>query len=191
MVWADTPIPLIRETGIASRPDIPESHACVHYARMMSLIHNVVIRAFNSAYNQASAVEPGTQNAEDFLVYNQCIYETIHHHHDTEEEIFFPGIAKIAGRDDFMDENVKQHRAFEQGLEDYRTYVFAATKDTYDSEKFRALMDSFVEPLGKHLHEEIPSFFSLKDLKSTELMKLWAEADKYAQKGGELRRYAN
>ncbi len=86
VAWADAPFKLISETGALGRTDIPQDHAAVFFATQMSLIHNSLIRAFNS-YNQATSINPSL--AADFLAYNQCIYEFLHEHHTVEETAIF------------------------------------------------------------------------------------------------------
>lgn len=135
-----SPFALISETGVKARKDIPAGHPCVFWAQQMALIHNSILRALNASYNQCLGVQTGTQEAADFLVFNQCLFEFLEEHHTVEEEVFFPDIEKAAGIKGLMDANVEQHHAFEAGLTAFKEYVFGTSKDEYDGEKLREII---------------------------------------------------
>ena len=64
----------------------------------MALLHNLMLRAFNSSYNQCLGVRPATEDARNFLHYNQVLYEQIQEHHDHEEKVLFPALEKLTGQ---------------------------------------------------------------------------------------------
>lgn len=70
---------------------------------LLPLIHNTILRGVNAIYNQAHFVKPGASDAVDFLFYNQCVYNFLHHHHMNGEETLFPLLAKVTGDPTFCD----------------------------------------------------------------------------------------
>lgn len=73
----------------------------------MALVHNMLIRAYNSIYLQATHVRPA--DVPDFLNYCSAWHMTLKGHHDAEEEIYFPGIEKATGVKGIMDSEVHEH----------------------------------------------------------------------------------
>lgn len=180
--WADEPFKLISETGILQRTDIPEGHACRFYAVQMSLIHNGILRAFNSSYNQALHITAASAPsiAADFLLYNQIIYEQLREHHTVEEETMFPLLEELAGVPGIMDGNVEQHKASEAGLEKFKDYVFNTKPEDFDGEELRRILDSFGHILDEHLHAEIKTLLDLHIYDSQKLMEVWKKTEKVA-----------
>lgn len=78
-----------------------------HDASQMALVHNMMIRAYNSIYLQATRVRP--EDVADFLHYCSAWYMMIKGHHDGEEEVYFPGIEKATGVKGIMDSEVHEH----------------------------------------------------------------------------------
>jgi hypothetical protein len=136
----------------------------------MSLAHNGIIRGLNSLYLQAPHLPPrDVATARDFLTYCQCWSESMHHHHDAEEEIYFPAIESITGVTGLMEQNIEQHRAFTPGFEAFETYCRTCPPEEFDGRKLRSLVEGFAEPLVKHLHEEIETLRALDGYDSTRL----------------------
>lgn len=185
--WADTPIRLISETGVEQRPDIPADHSAAHCAQRMAALHNSMLRAFNSSYNQCLGVRPGNGDAGDFLRYNQVLYEQIKGHHDHEEYIFFPALQEFTGQKDIMDQNIQEHRELEEGLRKLQDYAFNTDVHAYDGEKLMSILDILGPPLEKHLHGEMSTLLDLAKYESETLEKIWggtsskaaAAADKF------------
>ena len=185
-----SPFGLISEIGARQRTDIRTGHAAVHITQQMALIHNTILRALNSSYSQCLAVKAETSDAEDFLLYNQCIFDMLHEHHANEEGFLFQEIEKLAGVPGLMDHNVEQHRAFQAGVERFRDYVYNTTKEDYDGQKLQDLIDGFGSVVTKHLHDEIPSLLDMKSLDSAELMKIWRKSEQAARSRVDQYRYA-
>lgn len=145
----------------------------------MSLAHNGIIRGLNSIYLQAANIprdEPET--IRDFFTYCQCWSESMHHHHDAEETIFFPSIEKITGVEGIMERNMEQHRAFTPGFEAFDTYTRTCIPSDYDATKLKSLIDSFAEPLHRHLKEEIETLQELNKYDSEEIRKAYKRFEK-------------
>ncbi|KAK2807864.1 hypothetical protein FQN50_005253 [Emmonsiellopsis sp. PD_5] len=180
-LWADTPLSLITDTGLKDRSNIPAGHACIGFAQSMALLHNIIIRAFNASYNQCLSVKPDTVDASDFLFFNQALYYNILHHHDAEEEILFPEMAKLTGISDIMEQNIQEHRDFDEGLEKFRAYVFETEAKAYDGKKLQQILDFLGPKLHKHLLGEIPTLLDLAKYDSKKLQAIFDMGGKKAR----------
>lgn len=164
------------------REDYPhdfQQHRCVLMASVMAEFHNILIRSFNSAYQNAEGIKPGTQDAEDLLLYSRFLCEVMIMHHDWEETSYFPALETFAGQPGILGSNVQQHHAFEKGLGRFLEYC-KQPKEQFSAQKFQALIDEFAPALEKHFHEEPPSFYRLRHLDSDGLSKIYLEQEKIA-----------
>lgn len=133
-------------------------------ASEMALLHNCISRAFNSIYIQAPNVHPSEYKA--FISYCKASYDGLEAHHKGEEDFAFPAIEDATGKEGLMEVNIKQHEAFHDGFHKWGEYLSAL--DTGDASKFSAtemlaIMDTFLEPLGQHLSDEIPTLLALRE----------------------------
>lgn len=101
--WADGPYPLI-ETPSKTRPlkvrlhlsfhqnnwsyTFQTSHYSVHVATEMAHTHNSFLRSLNSIYHQAPNVSFHA-DIRDLLLYCTFWHNTVEHHHNSEETVFF------------------------------------------------------------------------------------------------------
>lgn len=196
-VWADQPFPLIStesfdkkvryinhpsEYTLTSLPQL--SHGAYYAATQMAGAHNGVIRGLNALYLQAPALPPGdTSTAADFLTYCQCWCEGLQHHHDAEEETYFPRLERVASQPGLMDHNVEQHAAFGVGFTAFHDYVNTCDPKDYDAATVKRLIDAFAEPLTTHLHDEIDSLRELDKYESMEMRKAYDELDSILRGG--------
>ena len=128
----------------------------------MALAHNGILRGLNSIYLQATHVPREDLDAiRDFLTYCQCWCESMHHHHDAEENEFFPSIELISDVRGIMERNIEQHRAFTPGFDLFQEYARTCLPEDYDGRKIRSLIEAFAEPLTRHLHDEIETLRAL------------------------------
>ena len=128
----------------------------------MALAHNGILRGLNSIYLQATHIPRQDLDAiRDFLIYCQCWCESMHHHHDAEETVFFPDIELISDVRGVMERNVEQHRAFTPGFDRFQEYSRTCLPQDYDGWKIRSLIESFAEPLTQHLYDEIETLRAL------------------------------
>lgn len=145
----------------------------------MALAHNGIIRGLNSIYLQAPNLPANdTVVARDFLIYCQCWSESMHHHHDAEEEIFFPDIENVANVKGVMEQNVEQHRAFTPGFDKFYDYCKTCPPKDYDGAKLRSLVQDFAEPLVKHLHDEIETLRALDKYDSKRVKQAYGRLEK-------------
>jgi len=64
----------------------------------MALIHNAILRGYNTIYLQAPHVQPA--DYEDFIGYCLTWYRLVKSHHDDEEENLFPKVVEVLGKKD-------------------------------------------------------------------------------------------
>lgn len=173
--WADQPYSLISTDPFSK----DASHAAYYVATQMALAHNGIIRGLNSIYLQATHIpreETGT--IRDFLIYCQCWCESMHHHHDAEEDNFFPSIERITKIQGLMERNIEQHRAFTPGFERFQEYTKKCLPENYDGQKIRSLVEGFAEPLTQHLHDEIETLRGLDVYDSEQIRQAYRRFEK-------------
>jgi hemerythrin-like domain-containing protein len=138
------------------------SHAAYYVATQMALAHNGIIRGLNSIYLQATHIpSEDLDTIRDFLTYCQCWCESMHHHHDAEETVFFPSIEQISNVQGIMERNIAQHRAFTPGFDLFQEYARNCLPKDYSGRKITSLIEDFAEPLTRHLHDEIETLLGL------------------------------
>ncbi|PSN74859.1 hypothetical protein BS50DRAFT_479999, partial [Corynespora cassiicola Philippines] len=132
-----------------------------HVASEMALVHNCLIRAFNSIYIQAPHV-PASEH-KSFVAYCLAAHAGLASHHRGEEAYFFPEIERKSGEEGVMEVNVAQHKAFKNRFGAWGQWLQSVEqgREKFSSDKCRALMDGFIAPLAQHLTEEIASLLSL------------------------------
>jgi hemerythrin-like domain-containing protein len=145
----------------------------------MALAHNGILRGLNSIHIQAPNIPKTDLTAiRDFLTYCQCWSESMHHHHDAEEENFFPNIESITCVAGLMQRNVEQHRAFTPGFEQFQEYCQTCDPKAYDGAKLRALVEAFAEPLTQHLHDEVETLRALDKYDSERIRQAYKQLEK-------------
>ena len=102
----------------------------------------------------------------------------MHHHHDAEEQQFFPDIESISGVQGLMKRNVEQHRAFTPGFDLFQDYSRTCPLEDYEGQRVRSLIESFAEPLTLHLHEEIDTLRALDVYDSGRVRKAYQRLEK-------------
>ncbi|KAL8785858.1 MAG: hypothetical protein Q9195_008453 [Heterodermia aff. obscurata] len=173
--WVDQPYALIGTTAFSK----DSSHAAYYVATQMALAHNGILRGLNSIYLQATHIpreDLGT--TRDFLTYCQCWGESMHHHHDAEEEVFFPSIEVISGVQGIMEHNIEQHRAFTPGFDLFQEYSRTCLPKDYDGQKIKSLIEGFAGPLTQHLHDEIGTLRDLDKYDSERIRKAYKRLEK-------------
>lgn len=155
----------------------------------MALAHNGIIRGLNSIYLQAAQIpHEDTVAIRDFLTYCQCWCESIHHHHDAEEEIFFPSIERISGVEGLMARNIEQHRAFTPGFEEFYEYSRTCRLEDYEGQKLKSLVEGFAEPLTQHLRDEIETLRALDKYDSRPIRQAYTRFEKVLMATDNVRR---
>jgi hemerythrin-like domain-containing protein len=145
----------------------------------MSLAHNGILRGLNSIYLQAPHIPQGdTKTIQDFLIYCQCWSESMHHHHEAEEQVFFPTIEQVSGVQGVMERNKEQHRAFTPGFDRFHEYARTCLPKDYDGQKLGSLVDDFAEPLTQHLRDEIDTLRALDKYDSQRVRQAYQQLEK-------------
>jgi hemerythrin-like domain-containing protein len=158
--WEHGPMKLI--TTPVSRTGATDQYTFA--ASEMALVHNCIIRGFNSIYNQTPHIQPS--DYKSFVAYCYACFEALETHHRGEEAHFFPDLEAATGKKGIMEVNVQQHEAFHNGLEAWGAWLKELNET--DTSKFSAakcieLMDSFITSLSQHLADEIPTILSLSE----------------------------
>ena len=165
------------------------SHAAYYVATQMALAHNGILRGLNSIYLQAAQIpRQDLSTVRDFLTYCQCWCESMHHHHDAEETVFFPSIELISEVQGIMERNIEQHRAFTPGFDLFQEYTRTCLPEDYDGQKIRSLIEDFAEPLTKHLHEEIETLRGLDVYDSGRIRQAYQNFEKTVMATDKVRR---
>lgn len=145
----------------------------------MALAHNGILRGLNSISLQATHIPSHDLVAvRDFLTYCQCWCESMHHHHDAEEAVFFPTIETVSGVQGLMQANVEQHRAFTPGFDRFHEYCRTCPPANYDGHKLVNLIQDFAEPLTGHLHDEIDTLRALDRYDSERIRQAYQQLEK-------------
>ncbi|CAL5873012.1 uncharacterized protein PFLUO_LOCUS7281 [Penicillium psychrofluorescens] len=131
----------------------------------MALVHNIIIRGYNSMYLQAPKLKPA--DIPDFLRYCHAWYLFVVGHHDSEEMVLFPKIEEDTGIKGIMDEDTKEHAAFHDGLEEMNTYAETciATPSKYKGAELVKIFDSFADAFHSHLASEPLKLLALQKYK--------------------------
>jgi hypothetical protein len=151
----------------------------LYAANDMATSHNIYIRGINAICLQAEGVN-AVEDKRDFLQYCRFWVESVVHHHDAEEEFFFPPLDKLPGMKGLMDINIEQHKTFHSGLEEFSKYVSETKPEDFDGKALKKIIDSFADKLVKHLHMEIDTLIGLQkhDPDGTEVKKLYLLTEK-------------
>lgn len=105
-------------------------------ASHMALVHNVLIRGYNSIYQQAPHIQPA--DYRDFLGYCLAWHDMVQGHHDSEEEVLFPGIEEATGVKGIMDGEKAEH-----GKSTLVQYICASTQKSTNTASKRPFTPGF------------------------------------------------
>jgi hemerythrin-like domain-containing protein len=180
--WADKPFPLLT-TPLGQTP-LAKAHGALTMAQGMAHLHNIILRAMNSTYQQAPYVKEA-KDIQDLIQFVTIWHDFLEHHHETEEIAFFPALEKLTGGS--MENNIAQHRAFEAGLAAIQQWTKNTTSKNYDAAHLRALLLDLGPVLQTHLSDEIETLLALRSFDDSDaLKKVWTAAGDYAKAHGEV-----
>jgi len=165
---------------------VPQDHAALYCARQMAQMHNTIIRALNASWNHSVRVQPDTQEASEFLLFNQQLCKMMDRHHRFEHDHLFPAIQKLLKCPDEMEEISIAHGSFAERLVVFHKYVSITKAAEYNGVTFRHIIESFAPDLIQQLHDEIPTLMNLHVSDSKALMRLWKRFDHLAIKNNSL-----
>ncbi|KAK4451413.1 hypothetical protein QBC34DRAFT_55047 [Podospora aff. communis PSN243] len=160
--WADGPMKLITTPQFQTKKTDLFTAGATH----MALLHNSILRGYNSIYNQASLVLD--QDKNDFVGYSLAWYKFVKSHHDDEEQTLFTKIEELLKDDKVFEETHKEHEAFLAGLAEFEKYL-TGLKSPADlsGEELLKIMKGFQAPFESHFHSEISTIAKLSDHPNT------------------------
>ncbi|KAM3428780.1 hypothetical protein MY4824_008631 [Beauveria thailandica] len=155
--WADAPIPLVATPQhLTEKTDLFTAGA-TH----MALVHNALIRGFNSIYQQAPYIDE--QLSHDFIQYSLTWASFVTSHHHDEEDNLFGKVSDLLDDKTVWAATHKEHEAFIDGVVQFQTYLkdLSASSSRLPADELLRIMDSFRAPLGDHLHSEVQTIAAL------------------------------
>jgi hypothetical protein len=150
----------------------------------MAMVHNSIIRGYNSIYNQAPHISDADKS--HFVGYCLTWHKFLKSHADNEDVSLFPYTEKLLKDTGIWEESHKEHGkitsqicrvrttryrssdlitcvldAFEPGLAKFREYLVSLKSPVeFSGARLLDIMGSFQEPLGIHLQSEINTIAS-------------------------------
>ncbi|KAL1845559.1 hypothetical protein VTK73DRAFT_490 [Phialemonium thermophilum] len=157
--WADSPIKLVSTPQYQTKKTDLFTTGATH----MALLHNSILRGYNSIYNQAEHVRDVEK--ADFIGYGLAWYRFVKSHHDDEEENLFARIEDLLGDKTVFAETHKEHESFLQGLAEFDRYLTSVSTDplSFSGSELLRIMSSFQAPFETHFHNEITTIAALAD----------------------------
>ncbi|KAJ6781574.1 hypothetical protein PWT90_01569 [Aphanocladium album] len=154
--WADAPIPLVATPQhLTGKTDLFTAGA-TH----MALVHNAMIRGFNSIYQQAPYIDD--QLSQDFIQYSLTWASFVTSHHHDEEDNLFEKVSELLDDKTVWAETQKEHDSFIDGVTQFEKYLSSLSKSTkLSADELIRIMDSFREPFGNHLQSEVSTIADL------------------------------
>ncbi|PFH62808.1 hypothetical protein XA68_11820 [Ophiocordyceps unilateralis] len=180
--WADRPMRLVPTPQFQSAKDDLFTTAATH----MALLHNSLIRGYNSIHLQAPYVRDADK--ADFLAYTRTWLRFIQSHHEDEDEILFPELRSVLGDDSVWGDVPEEHETLVRGLDGFRRYLDSLSNaSALTSTALLAVLDELHQPLEHHLHHEVavmadmathanvPAANSLQGAVASAMLKAWGK----------------
>jgi hypothetical protein len=124
----------------------------------MAAFHNSFKQQFEENYRLADGTfHSKGMSLAGFLYHALRVSRSLDGHHRIEEAHIFPILAAKHPAFRPGAGHIQSHRDIHDGLERYNKYIDQAMRDPskYNSLQFRAVMDSFHQPLYDHLDQEV------------------------------------
>ncbi|KAK4132008.1 hypothetical protein BT67DRAFT_132435 [Trichocladium antarcticum] len=156
--WADSPIKLVTTPQFQTKNTDIFTSGATH----MALLHNSILRGYNSIYQQAPFVVD--QDKADFVGYCLAWFKFVKSHHDDEEATLFPKMEELLQDKTVFAETHREHESFLSGLASFNTYLttLPTPTDLSGAELLR-IMSSFQTPFEQHFHSEIATISKFAD----------------------------
>ncbi|KAG8674835.1 hypothetical protein FPOAC2_00870 [Fusarium poae] len=156
--WADGPMKLVTTPQYETKKTDLFTTGATH----MALLHNAIIRGFNSIYLQAPHVKDADK--ADFIGYSQTWFKFVKSHHDDEEDNLFPKVQELLGEDPVWEETHHEHESFLAPLAEFNNYLSNLASPTdLDGAQVIKLMDTFKTDFEHHFHSEISTIAALSN----------------------------
>ncbi|KAG9013504.1 hypothetical protein FRB90_005997 [Tulasnella sp. 427] len=156
----------------------------------MAILHNIILRGFNSMIYYSGEIRPGTKKYASFFGYCGEVMNMVHHHHSIEETLFFPFLESKLG-EGTMDGNLEGHEHFRAPLAAFEELLanLRSGQETWNVDVFRKAIYDLVEVLRDHLQSEIETLRPEKirdQIPAAEFIAKEAEAEKIIMKESSL-----
>lgn len=134
-----------------------EEYAWAAPSRGMGRLHASHKRTFTNSYTHADDYEEHGYSLKSFLRESYNLVVHLGNHHGIEEAYIFPMLARKhpAFRDGA--EHKADHASIHDGLDKYQEFLRASmmNAEKYSAKEMREILDSFREPLMRHLDQEV------------------------------------
>ncbi|KAG8865407.1 hypothetical protein FRB96_000297 [Tulasnella sp. 330] len=152
----------------------------------MVIIHNVLIRAYNSMLHYSTQVSPDdAKRVSSFIRYCDVMNATLHEHHHVEESSYFPWLEERLGAGSMV-ANVEGHHAFETPFKAFEELVASIRdeKAPFVPDEFRSAVYGFLPPLLDHLMAEVETIRvdKVKHIPEVEMRKMESDTEKMIRK---------
>lgn len=135
----------------------------------MCLLHNAILRGYNSIYHQAAHVADADK--ADFIGYCRTWFRFVKSHHDDEEAVLFSEVEQLLGDTAVWAATHEEHASFLPGLAAFDEYLAgcqaspsrAAAAAAFSGDKLLTLMAAFQAPFSHHFRAEIATIAALAD----------------------------
>lgn len=126
----------------------------------MALVHNAMIRGFNSIYQQAPLVLEDHKAA--FVGYTQTWARFVQYHNEEEEATLFNKVSAVLEDESIWTRTRKEQEAITKSVGTLQTYLFKlAHPHNVTSERLIKLLDEIKPDLEKHMHNEVKTIANL------------------------------
>ncbi|KAF2812276.1 uncharacterized protein BDZ99DRAFT_383436 [Mytilinidion resinicola] len=156
--WADGPLKMVTTPMFETKKDDTFTIGASH----MAVLHNAMLRGYNSIYLQAPHVKP--EDYADFIGYSLTWFKFVKGHHDDEEANLFPKVVEVLGKEDgeIWGKTHGEHEAMLPGLAKFHEYLSSLPSPaSFSASTLLSIMKEFEEPFDTHFHSEIASIASL------------------------------
>ncbi|KAF2465510.1 uncharacterized protein BDR25DRAFT_239492 [Lindgomyces ingoldianus] len=150
--WADGPLKMVKTPMVETGKNDTWTKGASH----MALLHNAVLRGYNTIYLQAPHVKP--EDYPDFVGYCLAWFKFVKSHHDDEEENLFPKVVEVLGKDDkeIWGQTHDEHEALLPPLAKFNTYLTSLSSPAdLNPSTIMSILKEIEEPLNTHFHSEI------------------------------------
>ncbi|KAI1074320.1 hypothetical protein F5B20DRAFT_563766 [Whalleya microplaca] len=155
--WADAPIKLVTTPQYETNKTDIFTTGATH----MALLHNAILRGYNSIYQQAPHVKPAEKS--DFIGYSLTWFKFVKSHHDDEEETLFTKVEEVLDDKTIWEGTHKEHESFLGGLVEFEKYLssLALTPGDFSGTELLRIMSGFQDAFDQHFHSEIATIAAL------------------------------
>ncbi|CAJ2505243.1 Uu.00g126370.m01.CDS01 [Anthostomella pinea] len=156
--WADAPMKLITTPQYETKKTDIFTTGATH----MALLHNAILRGYNSISQQAPHIKPADK--ADFIGYSLTWHKFVKTHHDDEEATLFTKVEEVLDDKTLWEETHKEHESFLGGLSQFEKYLTTLKSPSdFSGTELTRIMSTFQEPFESHFHSEISTIAALAD----------------------------